>query len=192
MAHEWNIRPRGHACQHCQAPFQEGELCISALLETTDEKGARAFERDDGCRACGPCASDAVLSVWQNVYRAPEPPPADPAPRQTVESLLRQLMEGDTTEAHQPAIFILALMLERKKLLIERSTRRQPDGALMRVYEHRKTGEVLLVVDPELRPESLEPVQAQITALLTPPASGPAQDAGEDQSAARVGAPGAR
>jgi hypothetical protein len=123
--------------------------------------------------------------VWQSPYHAPEPPPVDPAPRQTVEALLRRLMESDEAAAHQPVIYVLAVMLERKKLLIERDARRQDDGMLLRVYEHRKTGEVLLISDPGLRLDQLAPVQEQVAALLSatpepapePPALPPAREA---------------
>ncbi len=188
MAHEWNIRPRGHVCQHCQKPFTDGDVCVSALRETTSAESLRVFERLDGCRTCGTGGDVAVLSVWQGVYRQPAPPAADPAPRQTVETLLRQLMEGDTTEEHKPLIFILALMLERKKLLIERDARPQPDGTLLRVYEHRATGEALLVVDPQLQPKDLEPVQKQIAALLAGQEEAPA-DAGPGVRSATEAAP---
>ena len=61
-------------------------------------------------------------------------------------------------------------MLERKRILIERSVRRGEDGALLRVYEHRKSGEVMLVVDPQLQVDQIPAVQARIEALLAAPA----------------------
>lgn len=170
MAQEWNIRLRGHVCQDCRRPFGEGETCVSALHAATAADGSPTTERADRCRACWDAVDAATASsVWQSPYHAPEPPPPDPAPRQTVEALLRRLMESDEAAAHQPVIYVLAVMLERKKLLIERDAKRQDDGTLTRVYEHRKTGEVLLISDPGLRLDQLAPVQEQVAALLSAP-----------------------
>lgn len=168
MAHEWNIRPRGHVCQACQKPFEENEPCVSTLHAGVGDDGAPTTERADRCRTCWASVDPTtVLSVWQSPYHAPEPPPPDPTPRQTVEALLRRLMESDEAAAHQPVIYVLAVMLERKKLLIERDAKRQDDGTLLRIYEHRKTGEVLLISDPGLRLDQIAPIQEQVAALLT-------------------------
>ena len=170
MAHEWNIRPRGSLCEACQRPFEEGETCVSSIRQERDAGGAPVLVRSDRCRACASAApaTDAI-SVWQSPYHAPEPPPPDPAPKQTVESLLRRLMEGDDAAERQPAIYILAVMLERKRVLVERDVRAQPDGTVMRLYEHRRTGEAILVIDPGLRLDQLEPVQREIADLLSAP-----------------------
>lgn len=170
MAQEWNIRPRGHHCQDCQKPFVEGDLCHSALCAVSSPDGTATLDRVDRCLDCWGRVDPALQSsVWQSAYHAPEPAAPDPAPRQTVEALLRRLMESDEAAAHLPVIYVLAVMLERKKLLIERDTKRQEDGSLLRVYEHRKTGEVLLVTDPGLRLDQLAPVQEQVAALLAAP-----------------------
>ena len=170
MAHEWNIRPRGSVCETCQRPFGDGETCVSSIRQERDDAGTAVLVRSDRCQACAKAfpVADAI-SVWQSPYRAPEPPPADPAPKQTVETLLRRLMEGDDAAERQPAIYILAVMLERKRVLVERDVRAQPDGTEMRMYEHRRTGEVFFVIDPGLRLDQLEPVQREIADLLASP-----------------------
>ncbi len=170
MAQEWNIRPRGHHCQDCEKPFAENELCHSALQSATRPDGASVLERMDRCRNCWErTVEPSIISVWQSPYHAPEPAPPDPAARQTVEALLRRLLESDDAAAQQPVLYVLALMLERKKLLIERDIRRQDDGTLLRVYEHRRTGEVLLIGDPGLQMNQLAPVQEQVAELLSRP-----------------------
>ncbi len=201
MAQEWNIRPRGHHCQDCRKPFAEGEPCHSALQDSSLPEGAApGLERIDRCRACWRNLADGAPPIaWQSLYHAPEPPAPDPAPRQTVETLLRRLMEGEDAMEHAAAIYILAVMLERKKLLIERDVRPQGDGQLLRVYEHRKTGEVLLVPDPGLQMEALEEVQAQVVRLLsqpdgasvaTPSGEADQHDAGKDQANPGEAGPG--
>jgi hypothetical protein len=64
------------------------------------------------------------------------------------------------------AIFILTVMLERKKILVERDARKGDDGRKLRIYEHRKTGESFMVTDPELKLNELEQVQEQVVVLL--------------------------
>ena len=63
-------------------------------------------------------------------------------------------------------VFILAVMLERKKLLKERDVQKMEDGRKLRVYEHKKTGESFLIVDPELKLNALGDVQEQVALLL--------------------------
>ena len=170
MPHEWNIRPRGPVCERCQTPFKEGQVCVSSIASRTDESGAAALVRSDCCQGCWSAAPAAdALSVWQSPYHAPEPPArADLAPKQTVETLLRRLLdEGGPSRA--PVLYILAVMLERKKILLERDVRPQPDGTFLRLYEHRRTGEAFLVPDPGLRLDQLEPVQREVAELLSCP-----------------------
>jgi len=170
MPHEWNIRPRGSACETCQHPFAEGETCVSTIVSSPDGDGAPALVRSDRCQDCARKAPvpDAI-SVWQSPYHAPEPPAkTDLAPRQTVETLLRRLLD-EADPARAPVLYILAVMLERKKLLVERDVRPQPDGSLLRLYEHRRTGEAFLVPDPGLRPDQLDSVQEEVVRLLDNP-----------------------
>jgi hypothetical protein len=79
-------------------------------------------------------------------------------------------------------------MLERKRLLIERDVRvRREDGKLIRLYEHRHTGETLMIVDPRLRLDEIEEVQREIVTMLSPPAAPatePATDAATEAPAA--------
>ena len=67
---------------------------------------------------------------------------------------------------HSNARYILAVMLERKKLLKEIETRRGEDGSRLRIYEHTKTGEVFIVPDPQLRMDQIADVQGQVAGLL--------------------------
>ena len=64
------------------------------------------------------------------------------------------------------ARYILAVMLERKKSLKEIEVMRAEDGAITRIYEHAKTGEVFIIPDPQLRLDQIANVQAQVAGLL--------------------------
>ena len=85
--------------------------------------------------------------------------------------MLRQFMETEDP-TRQNAIFILAVMLERRRILVERDMKTREDGLKVRFYEHRKTGEIFVVPDPGLRLDELEQVQQEVITLLGGPASG--------------------
>jgi hypothetical protein len=85
-------------------------------------------------------------------------------------------------------------MLERQKLLRETDSQRTPNG-ILRVYEHRKTGEVFLVRDPDIPLAEIEIVQNEVFLLLEnngrmpePPAEeSPAEDAESEGEAVTEG-----
>ena len=85
--------------------------------------------------------------------------------KETAESLLRELIETDRMEQAN-TIYILAVMLERKRILVERDVQEREDGTLIRVYEHKKTNEVFMIPDPRLKLAELEAVQAEVIAML--------------------------
>jgi hypothetical protein len=64
-------------------------------------------------------------------------------------------------------VYVLAVMLERSKILVERDAKEQPDRTIIRVYEHRRTGESFIVLDPRIRLENLGNVQNEVVALLS-------------------------
>jgi hypothetical protein len=62
--------------------------------------------------------------------------------------------------------YILALMLERKKLLRQVDRQRSEEILTILVYEHLPTGEVWLIEDPGLKLNELTSVQSEVAALL--------------------------
>ncbi len=167
MAQDWNIRTRGTVCNGCENAFEDGNAYHSVLIFNED-----GYNRSDFCQACwdgGKKDTPNIVSYWKGVFKSPPPPAEEPLKKETAESLLRKLMEEDDEEMHS-VIFILAVMLERKRTLIERDVHtRDDDQAMVRVYEHRKSGETFLVVDPKLSLTEIEPVQTQVINLLGGP-----------------------
>jgi hypothetical protein len=164
---DWNIQIRQNACAQCQIPFVEKAPCHT-ILSTT----AEGYQRQDLCVACWESSGGAmirekagVISYWQGVYEPPAPPPVDPLPKEDAESLLRRMLERNNPSEVE-ARYILAVMLERKRILKHRETRAET-GKLL-VYEHSKTGEVFIVTDPELKLSQLEEVQKRVALMLKP------------------------
>ncbi|MBM4142880.1 MAG: hypothetical protein FJ225_04700 [Lentisphaerae bacterium] len=164
MAQDWDIKPRAEACRACDRPFEDGQVCFSALQFMED-----GYARADYCAACWPdrAADAAPYSSWQGVFRLPPAAPEEALKKETAETLLRRLVEEDD-ERRRNVIFILAVMLERKRELAERDVRTRDDGATIRVYEHRRTGETFLIPDPHLKLDELAEVQQQVVGMLGP------------------------
>ncbi len=59
--------------------------------------------------------STGFISHWQGIFEVP-PAAVDPIQKETADTLLRKLIEQNDPK-HAPAAFILAVMLERKRLL---------------------------------------------------------------------------
>ncbi len=166
MAHEWNIKPRGRSCAICNKEYAPGEECISTLFETQE-----GFERRDYCPECWKARPDsdvAPYSQWQGSIApaAPASGKEDPIKRETAEALLRRLIEEDD-KSKENVIYILAVMLERKKQLIERDAKVRPEGGILRIYEHKASGDTFLIVDPQLRLDAISEVQQQVIELLS-------------------------
>jgi hypothetical protein len=165
MAQEWNIKPRARVCSVCGAGFPEGTECVSALF-ASDGGG---YERRDYCPGCWSARQDGgePFSQWQSTI-APAPQAgskSEPIKRETAEALLRRLVELDDP-ANVNVIYILAVMLERKKQLIERDAKPRPEGGIVRIYEHKASGDTFIIVDPQLRLDAIGEVQKQVMELL--------------------------
>lgn len=162
MAQDWDIKQRGEACCKCGTPFEDRQTYFSNLV--FDEEG---YTRADYCETCWPdkAESTSPYSKWQGVFRMPPPEPEEALKKETAESLLRRLMEKED-ESNRNVIYILAVMLERKRVLVERDVQTRDDGTMIRVYEHRKTGETFLISDPRLRLDQLEQVQQEVIEML--------------------------
>ncbi len=155
----WHVKKCSPVCEGCQKAFQDRESLYSSLFF---EEGA--YQRKDVCEACWKKES-AALSSWKTTFIVPPPPAEEAVKKENAESLLRKLLAKENDEDLN-AIFILTVMLERKKLLVERDTQTSEDGRKLRVYEHKKTGETFMVIDPELKLAELEQVQEEVVVLL--------------------------
>jgi hypothetical protein len=163
---DWNIQTRSRACQACGRGFADGERLHTLLFENR-----AGLERLDVCNRCweeqhqhGASDRKGFVSHWQGVFILPPPAPPEPIRRDSAESLLRRLTELNDPCWH-PAAFILAVMLERKRVLKTRDQRTH-DSVRTLVYEMPRTGELFVVPDPGLRLDQLEHVQRDVAQLL--------------------------
>ena len=172
---EWNIQSRAHACEACSQPFADQQPYHTLLF---DER-AENLRRLDMCEACwqnqfsdGASERKGFISHWQGVFEVP-PPAVDAIQKETAETLLRKLIEQNDPQ-HAPAAYILAVMLERKRMLkVKEQIVR--DGQRVFIYEQPKTGDIFTIADPNLHLDQLEQVQHDVAQLLehglNPPAA---------------------
>ena len=158
---EWEIKPRANACARCARPFVKDEVYVSSLY-----LDGRVLKRCDCCEIFWKDASSSeAFSVWRGSFQ-PDVKPPEVLKKETAESLLRKLIEKKDPSSRN-AIFILAIMLERRRILVEKEVQRKEGMELVRIYEHRKTGETFIISDPLLRLDELGHVQQEVAALLS-------------------------
>jgi hypothetical protein len=163
---EWNIQSRAHACEACAQPFADKQPLHTLLF---DER-AEQLRRMDVCEACwqsqfsdGARERKGFISHWQGIFEVP-PPVVDAIQKETAETLLRKLIEQNDPR-YAPAAFILAVMLERKRILkVKEQIVRE--GRRVFIYEQPGTGDVFTIADPDLRLDQLEAVQRDVAGLL--------------------------
>lgn len=155
----WSVRKCAKECAKCGRAFADKEELLSRLSFDAGE-----YVREDFCATCWN-KDDAGLSSWKTVFIVPPPPAQEAVKKENAESLLRKLIAKENNEDLN-AIFILVVMLERKKILVERDVQTTEDGRKLRIYEHKKTNESFMIIDPELNLGELEQVQEEVVVLL--------------------------
>jgi hypothetical protein len=169
---EWNIQSRAPACEACGQPFADQQPYRTVLSEDGKE-----LLRSDICEPCAQNGGDlraraGFISQWHGVFELP-PPVTEVIQKDTAETLLRKLVEQNNPH-YAPAAYILAVMLERKRILKVKEEL-QRDGRRVFVYEQPKTGDVFTIADPALRLDQLEQIQHDVAQLLehglNPPAA---------------------
>lgn len=114
------------------------------------------------------------IASWRSIYRKAEVE-ARPeiAPKASAQELLQRFIEEGDPKTEN-ARYILALMLERKRQLVQ-TAEKEIDGHKMLFYENKKTGEIFIVRDPELLLEEVVQIQEEVATILA--FGGPAAEA---------------
>ncbi|MDB4529485.1 hypothetical protein N9114_01045 [Akkermansiaceae bacterium] len=169
MKEPWSIKSRARECVESGDAFQSGQKIRAAIFPDPESSGylrkdytIEAWENREG--------EENPFSCWLTTY---EPPVTEEKTEDVVdddpETLLKRLV--DEEEEHtENARYILAVMLERKKLLRETDTQEIPSG-ILRIYEHRKSGDVYIIKDPQISLTDVDRVQEEVRQLLDPSAT---------------------
>jgi hypothetical protein len=131
---------------------------------------AEGFRREDLSEEAWKNRNDNIqpFSFWRSRYE-PAPVSTEPLAKETAEQLFRRLLASEN--APRNACYVLAAMLERKKILKQVKTEQSENGRVL-IYEHVATGDVFIVSDPRLRLDEFETVQNEVAQLLRAAASG--------------------
>ena len=165
---DWTIQSRANHCEVSGQPFADGEVFFTLLYQNgkqdtltrrdVSEASWRALQAEP--------ETTPPFCFWRAKFTAPAPPAPDALPKADAEGLLRRFLTENRPE-HRRVIYILALMLERKRLLRPIETQAdETSGAKLLVYEHARTGETFVIADPGLRLDQIPEVQQEVAALL--------------------------
>jgi hypothetical protein len=170
LTQEWNIQARALQCAVTGRPFEKGETVFSALYWREGQ-----YQRIDLCEEAWKERNENIepLSAWQTEFVPPPPPEPEALHKDDAESLLRRLV-AENVSTTKNARYILALMLERKKV-VRQLERQKQEGVTTLVYEHLPSGEVWLIEDPGLKLGELSAVQDEVAKLLGPVETASAQ-----------------
>jgi len=163
----WKFRSRSHSCSKTGKAFEEGDYFFTCIAEDPESDG---FERKDYSEKAWaevkPTLTANTFSYWRSRYEPPhhEAQEAPAVAQEDAETLLRRMVEEDDPRMDKVR-YILVLSLERKKLLKQVSERVSNERRLL-IYEHRKTGEVIMVTDPDIHLDEVEAVQDEVASLL--------------------------
>ncbi len=161
LANEWPIKHRADACARTQRPFQPGEQFYTLLF-----REGEGFRREDLSEEAWTQRNENIrpFSFWKTRYEPPPQTPPEALGKETAEELLRRLLaENDPANAN--ACYVLAVMLERKRILKPVKTE-AAEGPPVLVYEHAKNGDVFIVPEARLRLAEIEHVQHEVSQLL--------------------------
>jgi hypothetical protein len=162
LANEWAIKHRADACAVTHRPFVPGEYFYTLLYHD-----ANGYCREDLSEEAWRNRNENIqpFSFWKSRYEPVPPKPAEPVAKETAEQLFRRLMASDNAPAN--ACYVLAVMLERKRVLKQVKTESRDSGRRVLIYEQSTTGDVFVVPDPQLRLDELETVQNEVAQLLS-------------------------
>ncbi len=160
LANDWPIKHRADVCARTGRAFNEGEQFYTLLF-----REGNGYRREDLSEEAWTTRNENIrpFSFWKTRYEPPPAAPAEPMPKENAEELLRRLL----AENRQPnACYVLAVMLERKRVLKQVRVEETENGRVL-IYEHAKNGDAFIVRDVQLRLDELEHVQTEVAHLLT-------------------------
>ena len=160
LANEWTIKHRADACAATHRPFVAGEYFYTLLFRDGDQ-----FRREDLSEEAWRNRNENIrpFSFWKTRYEPAPPAPPEPLAKETAEDLFRRLISLEDAPAN--ACYVLAVMLERKRVLKQIKSENTEDKRIL-IYEHGATGDVFIVPDPQLRLDQIETVQDEVAQLL--------------------------
>ena len=161
----YHFSRRFNKCAVTEVPFIDGdEIWTGIFLGLSDDGYLRKDFSLEGWEKR--LEEDLTpFSSWKSKWKKPQKMEEEkPLIKETAETLLNKLAEEDAPETEKTR-YILALMLERAKLLVETDAQEVPDG-ILRIYRHKKTDENYIIKDPNLPLDQIAGLQAEVAEKL--------------------------
>ena len=163
----WNIRPRANECSKTNQSFQDGESFYAAIFK--DNNGETYSRLDFSIKAWEEILNnkdkESLFSFWRSKFEEEAPVKAkEVVEKESAESILRRLID-ENEEKSENARYILAAMLERKRILKPVDVKEDANSKML-FYEHYKSGEAFIVRDPLLKLSELDAIQKEVSSWL--------------------------
>jgi hypothetical protein len=161
LGSDWPIKHRADTCARTGRAFEPGEQFYTLLFREGD-----GYRREDLSEDAWTQRNENIrpFSFWKSRYEPPPATPPEALAKENAEEIFRRLL-AQKDPANANACYVLAVMLERKRVLKPIKTE-QADDAPVLIYEHAKTGDVFIVPDVRLRLDEIEHVQHEVSQLL--------------------------
>lgn len=157
---EYKLRKRADACAVTGRPFQPGETVVSAIYD--DPEGG--FLRKDMCEEAFREAGEP-FSHWR--ARHPEPPGDDRRLDYALAMTFFDRLVRKADPAQEGLVYVLALLLSRKRKVKIEGARPLPEGELLTVSRRGpEEDESLQVRAPRLDSEEAERLQEELARLF--------------------------
>lgn len=184
---DWKIRSTQARCEDTGEDFVDEQDFYTCIFDDPESDGF--LRRDYSVESWNRIKKEIdppPFSFWKSTYKAPVVESDEKSHEDTsAEGMLRRFIEEDNASTEN-ARYILALMLERKKDLVQTDSQKTENRRLL-FYEHAATGDVFIVADPGLKLQEIETVQREVAELLaaeekraTESSAEPASEAEED------------
>jgi hypothetical protein len=160
----WQLKTRAHQCDVSGRAFEKDEWFHTAIYD--DPKADGFIRRDIAKEHWAEVLQKAEpIAHWVTKYipvvSEVKPEVAD---KESALSLLQRFIKENESHTERTR-YILALMLERKKILVPTAVKETESGKIL-FYQHRKTQEVMMILDPELLLSEIESLQDEVSQLL--------------------------
>jgi hypothetical protein len=158
---DWPIKHRADTCARTGRAFQPGEQFYTLLF-----REGEGYRREDLSEEAWTQRNENIrpFSFWKTRYEPPPSGPPETLPKENAEEIFRRLL-AQNDPANANACYVLAVMLERKRVLKPIKSDQSGDRPVL-IYEHGKTGDVFIVPEVRLRLDEIEHVQNEVSQLL--------------------------
>ncbi len=156
---EWTVATSAGECGTCRRSFTEREEYYSVIFSSGEE-----FERKDYCAGCWQGSPENAFSFWRTQAKVKPAPPRRFVDDSVLLDFFERLGESED-ESKKRFQFIMAVLLLRKRLLKERSRRRDENGVIWLV-EVPRLGKQFEVRDQGLSEPEIAEVLGQMGQVL--------------------------